>query len=477
MFIIKQIRNTKKTILIGCLFLFFKVEAQVQSEQLFQKLLNAELYSANTDFDSPAIEYYQAYSNSINYLILESIGYDEYENRQEAILERFEALEITTTNSQFFEADIYFQSAMAALKAQKQLEFGWLFRQAFKQIEELLETNPNHVPSLKTMGMMEVLLGAIPKKYQWIVSLAGMEGSINTGLQKLQNVIASSMEHRNEAILIKSLLETYVLNNPSQGLKTLSNISVNGALIDLVKMTTLVKCHQSAEAIKFYEHSSSKTIPILYYLAAEAYLQKGNYIKAKEEYTRYLKHHKGLSNKLDSHFKLALIDKLTINETFSSYPHLDSANILSPKTAADKIAHELVKEFDKLNYRMLQMRYAIDGGFYEEALQLSKHVNIKTTKDSVEFIYRIARINHLQNNIESAKKGYITTIKIQNENWYFAPNACLQLGEIYTKANRVDSAYLYFNKVDNYKNYQYENSISTKAQAGINQLKDLLGDQ
>ncbi|MEX1238151.1 MAG: tetratricopeptide repeat protein, partial [Cyclobacteriaceae bacterium] len=55
-------------------------------------------------------------------------------------------------------------------------------------------------------------------------------------------------------------------------------------------------------------------------------------------------------------------------------------------------------------------------------------------------------------------------------NWYFAPNACLQLGYIFQSQNRMTEAEEYFRQALSYRRHEYKNSIDSKARAALAQL-------
>jgi uncharacterized protein HemY len=67
---------------------------------------------------------------------------------------------------------------------------------------------------------------------------------------------------------------------------------------------------------------------------------------------------------------------------------------------------------------------------------------------------------------------YEKTIEMNgNANWYFAPNACLQLGYLMLEENDVAAAEEYFEMALSYKKHEYKNSIDTKAKTALAQLK------
>jgi tetratricopeptide (TPR) repeat protein len=99
--------------------------------------------------------------------------------------------------------------------------------------------------------------------------------------------------------------------------------------------------------------------------------------------------------------------------------------------------------------------------------------DLASTKDEVEFPYRKARLFHKSEEIPDAIRFYKETIFLQGDNyWYFAPNACLQLGYIFQEQSNSPQARQYFEKALSYKKHEYKNSIDSKAKSALAQLKE-----
>ena len=88
----------------------------------------------------------------------------------------------------------------------------------------------------------------------------------------------------------------------------------------------------------------------------------------------------------------------------------------------------------------------------------------------MEYYYRKARLSHKMNRADAVDL-YLETIRMTGqENWYFAPNACLQLGYIYQGQNRLEEATEYFQRALAYRRHEYKNSIDSKARSALAQL-------
>jgi tetratricopeptide (TPR) repeat protein len=126
------------------------------------------------------------------------------------------------------------------------------------------------------------------------------------------------------------------------------------------------------------------------------------------------------------------------------------------------------------NIKLSKVRYYTDGGFYiqaREQLKVIQDQDIPTNRDKVEFTYRTARLDHNTGDVDSAVENYKKTIALNgNGAWYFAPNACLQLGYIFLAKGDSATAKNYFEEARDYPRHEYKNSIDSKAKSALSQL-------
>jgi tetratricopeptide (TPR) repeat protein len=119
----------------------------------------------------------------------------------------------------------------------------------------------------------------------------------------------------------------------------------------------------------------------------------------------------------------------------------------------------------------MKARLLCDGGYYQQSLTTIDSYTPTSKKDSIELTYRKARIYQGMDKHHEAITLYKQIIKTSpNSGYYFAPNSCLQLGYIYRKLNNKEAAKQYFLEALSYDDYEYKNSIETKAKAGLNEL-------
>jgi tetratricopeptide (TPR) repeat protein len=140
-------------------------------------------------------------------------------------------------------------------------------------------------------------------------------------------------------------------------------------------------------------------------------------------------------------------------------------------TDEDKAAQKEAESGVLPNLFLLKSRLLFDGGFYNESytsLIRANKEDFKSTKDQLEFIYRLGRIQHKKENFNKAIYYYQMALKNgASYPYYFAANAALNLGVIYEELENSAQSKLYYERCLSLKNHEYQRSIDQKAKAGL----------
>jgi tetratricopeptide (TPR) repeat protein len=484
-----KFKYIKKVNLTVCLFLLCSgLTAQVAWEFNSQQIkeyndiiagkCNREIINTK---DSPNSTYLANLKQSIDLLIFgNESDIENYEDDFESQIEIIVGFKDLSPYRNYYLADMRLRTAFIYIKFGRHIDAGWQFRQAYKAIKKNIQQYPDFKAHYKTMGLMNILLGSVPEKYKWIISLAGMEGSIKEGVDQLEKTILEDSIHKNESLIILSLLNAYIINDVTAASSRMQNLKINGELITLAAMSIYLKASQSQQVIRQFEKYKKEITCItpIYYLVAESYLQKGEYDMATILFNKFINEYTGQSNIKDAYYKLYICEYLLNNDLMADQYLQKAKSINSELTEADKYAGKMIRNEEFHNKEILKIRLATDGGFYNKASELiSLDPETGNKKDSVEFVYRKARLMHKNNNVSEASTLYETVINIsRSENWYFAPNSALMLGYIYFEKGDLLKSRKYLLQSIKYKHHEYENSIETKAEALLNTIKDRLND-
>jgi len=454
------------------------------TQRAYNLVLNLELDEARTLIPQPesAQEHYVvALSEALELLITEDgEKYTEYEDRFVERLERKTRLNIP--DDLFLQAELRMQWTFVYLKFGHEFDAALNLRQAYLTIEEIRKRFPKYQSIKKTSGLLEVIIGSVPQKYNWVLSLLNMEGSTQTGLAELESLRLSDSPLAFEANLIHALIRGFLLQQPSTGVDEVNQLQSKypaNRLALLLGSALALKNNQAEAALTMLDSLAKQTqgLPLSYadYLKGEIYLYKGEYLNSISSFRWFVNQYRGQNGIKDAHYKIGLCYWLNGNSNDAQAAFKQAKAVGKEASESDRYAARSLAEPEPPNIKLTKARYAIDGGYYVQARQMLESIvptDIPTKRDQVEYHYRMARLAHKQNDLGSAKNYYRQTIDSNgDEDWYFAPNACLQLGYIVWAEGDETLARNYFNKALSYDKHEYKNSIDSKAKSAIAQIK------
>jgi tetratricopeptide (TPR) repeat protein len=492
---VNTIPHLKKAGIITCLFLLALAHHhQAQNNWLTQPplstaytlALNLQVEEARILIAQPKSpeQFYIASLCDILELLLteDEVKFEMYEDAFEIRLRQLEQIKPATAASLFTLAELRLQWAFVYLKFGHEFDAAWNVRQSYLIVQQCKKKFPAFIPIKKTSGVLEVMLGSVPEKYQWVINLLGMPGSVDTGLEELRQASEQVKSLTLEASLLYNLVQGYILQHTELAVQGLTENLTDYAQNQLVLFfgaSLAIKNSQSEKALALLKTlKENKTgLPFTYtdYQVGEIYLHKGDYTSAIQHYQQFLGKYRGQNYTKDAHYKTGICYWLDGNQPEANAWFEKAKEVGREATEADKYAARSLAENALPNTKLSKIRYATDGGYYEDAKKIIATVtedDVQSPKEKVEFTYRQARLFDKSGNTSEAIKQYLETIAMQRTaNWYFAPNACLQLGYLFLKQNNPGQARAYFEKALSYKKHEYKNSIDSKAKSALAQLK------
>jgi TolA-binding protein len=404
--------------------------------------------------------------------------YEDYYAQYESRLEK--RSKSSLQDDLFLQAEIRLQWAFVHIKFGHEIDAAWNLRQAYLNMQDCRSKFPSFTPVNKTAGVLEILIGSVPEKYNWVLGLMGMQGSIPKGLEDIEGLRTEGVFKR-EADLLYAIIQGYVLQNTASAVKEIATVQSQypqNPLVNFIAASLLIKNSQSEDALttllKMEESSDSMPLTFAYYLRGEVYLHKAEYLNAITSFRWFINNYKGQNCIKDAYYKIGLCYWLNGNSNDAHEIFKQAKTMGKEDAEADKYAARCLAENDLPNVPLSKVRYYTDGGFLDLAQQELDSIrssDLTTKRDQVEYFYRQARLSHKKENISEAKSAYMETIRLSvNEPWYFAPNACLQLGYLAWAENDTVNARSYFEQARDYPRHEYKNSIDSKAKTALSQL-------
>lgn len=426
--------------------------------------------------DEPLNFYYANLADVLELILLENDArFDELSNNESNRLASIKELDEDSPWVGFVEAEIKLQWAFVNFKYGNEWDAFWGLRSAYRTAKKNNTQFPGFEPNKRTLGLLNIIFGNVPSKSQWLMNLFGLRGDIFTGLSQLASMGNTYPEFATESSFILGMANVYLLEDFDQAIKLVEGERLSTAPLYLyIKALVYLKSHNALEARNHLSRSSKK-YPIHDYLIAETYFQSGDYDTAIRHYRKFLESFAGTSYVKDAYLKLG------ISHGFLGDLKAYNINIEKSQTEGeehsevDKNAVKLANGLSDQNPTALKIRFAIDGGYFQKADNLVQILERQTDisdYERLELVYRKARLNHLQGNIEEALIHYrevISNADLISET-YYGPNSFLQIGYLMRNRGDIESARMYFNRVLSFRKHPYKSSLDRKAKIALRQL-------
>jgi tetratricopeptide (TPR) repeat protein len=427
--------------------------------------------------------------NYIDFLTL-AIGDEQtdFEKLKPNRAERLNYLSVSDDNSAWHwhcQAAVYLQWSFARVKFGEYAMAGLDLSRAYRLLEKNTSKHPGFVPDLLLSGVMNALIGSIPDNYKWATRLMGMDGAIETGRTNFYQLfeIADSDPQwahlKSEAFFYLSFIEMNLQSDKNHVValfdRMQNDISLaSGPLNCYLKANLCMRIRKNDKAIEILENceipDGSYPFHYIQFVLGNAKLFRLDQ-HASRHFLNYVNHYKGANYIKSAYQRLAWLSLLDGDENaywfyISLIPGSGHTFVDEDKQAqAESAANQLP------DIRLLKARLLFDGGYYEPALETLDMwltaSDLSAARDSVEYLYRKARIYHEQDKITAAKKFYKQTIDAGiNLQYYFAGNAALHLGLINENEGNYNQALDYYELCLKMNFTEYRSSIQQKARAG-----------
>lgn len=413
--------------------------------------------------------------------------FDTVEKNKLNRLKIIETLPDSSPYRNYLLANVNLQWAFARLKFKEYFSAAIELNRAYHLIEENTERFPDFYPNKITHGVIKIMVGLVPEKYNWILSIISIEGSVEEGTDELYEVLQISELDTNyaylqeETIFYLGFIELNINPDKTKSILLLEEIlplADSSLLFAYMGVNILTKTGQNEKAAVLFGKIQNRDgyYPFYYldYINAEFHLKNLETDNARKLYSKFLKNFKGKNYIKDAWRKIAWTYLLEGNK--EGYKHILS-NVGTQGYADIGKDKEAQKEYDLgeiPNIDLLKARLLFDGNYLAEADSILKNINDKgfSFDQKLEKTYRFARIKHQSNEFVDAKSLYKSVIinSELTEN-YFPANSALKLGEIYETEDSSGMAYYYYQKCTEMDFNQFENSIKAKAKEGMRRVE------
>jgi len=386
----------------------------------------------------------------------------------------------------FSKADMLIQTAMIKAKFSENVSAALDIHKAYNYAERNFIQYPTFPLNKKTLGLLHATVGAIPREYRWLISIAGMEGTIEQGSNELFRMLSETdrgiyPEYKEEVLFYLVQIYSSITSNDSITAVLADSVkkhAVNNPLMMYCFTNLTYKSGRNEDALEMmntFDDSGTFPFHFLHYKKGQLRLRKMD-LGAKEDFEFYVKNFKGLNYVKSAYQKLAWIALLEKDE--KKYAEYMQACTRKGITLIDDDKEALKEAVSKEvpNPVLLRSRLLFDGGYYKESFREMIKITSPSVlgfRDKLEYTYRYGRLFHKTGDLEKAIMNYKATIQHgEQSHYYYAANSALMLGLLYEEQKDFVNARINYKKCLSMRKHDFQNSIDQKAQAGIERLPE-----
>ncbi|OON69537.1 hypothetical protein B0919_08975 [Hymenobacter sp. CRA2] len=407
--------------------------------------------------------------------------YDAVIEAQDASLDILDELPRSALRD-YARAEIRLHQAAAQVMFGHELQGAWSLRQAYLQVQQNAKRWPNYLPTQKTLGLCQFLIGSVPEGYRWFLNLLGLPGNTTAGLQHLRTAAHRPHDFQPESQILLALIgQTYYGADEEAAALTdrLRREQPDNLLFNYLGMSVQKKLHRTDAALAAYRSrptgAAYVSVPYLHHMAADLLLYQGQYAASARANQQFISDYRGVHYRKDAWFKLYLAYWLSGDAAQAERCRRQIKEGGATVIEEDRYAQRFVEDNVPLNRYLTRARLQLDGGYYRPALATLDEFRPATgtpLRDRLEEPYRRARAYHGLGRLDSARQYYTRCISLSGTApYYFAPQSALQMGYLSQEAGQKAQAKAYFEKALSYSKHEYKTSTDAKAKVALASLR------
>jgi len=354
---------------------------------------------------------------------------------------------------------------------------------AYRNVYKNLDDHPEFKPSLKMDGFFNVAISNLPPFVKWAASFFGVTSDIDYGFSILRNNYTTQKNIRgiNAESALFVILAAKINKTPelvyefTQSLDTNISHTFIHSYFRANIAYRIGKNEQALATIQSIDISEHAFADIIYnYMIGKILLRKLDE-NAGYYFSRYLSNLKKREYLKEINYGLAI--NFLINGDTLKYNELCEVvrDVGQDINERDREAYYDASLDYFPNVDLMKAHLLLDGEYFQRFDSVIHSYELNKSNvlgHQLEYLFLMARYNTSQGNIEVGEKLFKEVIEIgEKEDYYFASEASLRLGNIYYDAGKNDLARKYYDLSIKLYSKDYYEYIEDKAIKARNRLK------
>jgi len=354
---------------------------------------------------------------------------------------------------------------------------------AYKNTYNNLDKFPDFKQSLKLDGFFNVAISNVPPFVKWAVSFFGVSANPDYGFDVLYNNYESqkNIQGINAEAALFIILTAKINKTPEMVYDFTTSLDTNISqtfIHKYFKANVAYRTGKNEEALATLQQINIEEYPyvdIIYsYLMGKILLRKLD-DNAGYYFSRYLDNIDKEEYVKEMNYNLALVSLLKNNRLqYSEYCEIvrDEGKDINERDR-EALYDANLDYFPDIN--LVKARLLLDGGYldkFEESIKLFESTNNELLAYDLEYYFLMGRFYAIHGNYNQAIVQFDKVLELgEEEDYYFASEAALRLGNIYEDKGESDLAKTYYKKSINLYQSDFYEYIEDKAIKGLKKIK------
>lgn len=474
-----------KIFAIFLIFLFsFPIYAQ-NYQFIENKILSFQFQTADSFIKKLPNTVYKIYFYHHN-LFYQQFFYENYQIesfflKSDSLIQKIQIIKGNEEWKIIFLGEMYLERCIIAFLQKSYWNAYKNFKESYKYSQK--SKNYNLFFPKRLQALLEIFLGSVPSKYQWITDLLGYSGNLEKGIQLFHQIISKTEILKNENQVLLFYLSKHLFNDHSLAFEAINKLHKsypeNSFFIYLLGINYLDRkeLQNAKQKLSFFIKHPIKDFDYPFYHLAHCYLYELNLDSAQYFFEKFIEKKRGNIFKADANYKIGIIlsiknQKIEAQKYFYRATQFDE-QISDKDLYAIKQSQNLIfKSLSKEELNLFQARWLFDGGNYSRSLNiLNQNFYSSHPEITIEIHYRKARVYHELKNYDKALEYYQKVFEIQCfKNLWMKPYSAYFMATIYEEKKDFSKSKFYLNQAISYKNYDFQASLEQKVKTKLTKL-------
>jgi hypothetical protein len=366
--------------------------------------------------------------------------------------------------------------AIVFAKAESYVDAAWASKKSESYLSDCLKINPKRADAYLGLGLYNFAIGQIPSGFKWALSLAGIKGNKNLGIQYIKKASNEGYFSKTEASYYLSQIYSEVINNYEAAANCLKQMlrkypdnllfNYSLAVVEIKRKNPLVAEKIISKIIKTDESDFKELIYFSNFIMGDVYYKLNNFEGAKEYYQKFLNSNNQKDYKGIASFRLGVCYEITGDRStaMNYFYHSGKGNMdLDDDVFAKRMGEIYAKRtMAQSEIEILKASNLIEQGKFRDAgTQLNQLYNtVKTDRLKAEINYYLSEASfYLGSYDESARFANLSIVYDGSDARWIKPFSGYFLAKSYKQTGKNDDALKIIDQAEDNSNYDYQNKL------------------